>query len=86
MSTTYQPGEPQGLSPEAAAWLRQELMAIKEGMERAKPYETLQILHAEPKRLSAEMVVHADGSDWDPGSGPGLYRRSEDNSGWVFIG
>ena len=30
-------------------------------------------LHAEPKAIEG-LVVYADGTDWDPGAGVGLYR------------
>ena len=31
------------------------------------------VLHAEPDRYREGMIVYADGSDWNPGSGGGLY-------------
>lgn len=30
-------------------------------------------LHVEPKKLRTGMVVLADGTDWDPGAGQGVY-------------
>jgi hypothetical protein len=32
------------------------------------------------------MLILADGVDYDPGSGEGLYRRDKTNASWVFIG
>jgi hypothetical protein len=46
----------------------------------------LSYLHAEPSKTVAGMIVNADGSDWNPGSGAGTYRRNEANSAWVFLG
>jgi hypothetical protein len=77
---TYKPGfvaDPQ---------LRQELTAIEQAAQRADPFAELQYLHAEPTRMRGGMFAMADGTDWDPGSGAGLYRRSEANDAWVFIG
>lgn len=44
-----------------------------------------EIWHREPENLRAGRVVYADGVDWDPGSGEGLYRRTIANA-WVYIG
>lgn len=41
-------------------------------------------LHAEPKRLREGLTVLADGTDWDPGSGAGLYIYR--SGAWVFLG
>lgn len=38
-------------------------------------------LHAEPARPRLGQMVYADGSDWDPGEGAGIYTYS--GSGWV---
>lgn len=85
MSTTWQPS----LVPDAAGklrdWLERELRAIKEAWEAEKPSERLQIRHAEPQRLREGMLVYADGSDWDPGSGEGVYRYSTGGT-WEFLG
>ena len=55
-------------------------------MNNPEPFVRLQILRAEPVRYWAGMVVYADGTDWNPGSGQGLYRRNVANSAWVFVG
>lgn len=59
---------------------------LKRGLEGAAPSLRLQILYAEPSKLFAGMIVYADGSDWDPGSGEGVYRRDKTNSSWVHLG
>lgn len=40
-------------------------------------------LHAEPDRPREGVIVYADGSDWDPGSGAGLYQYR--SAAWVFV-
>jgi hypothetical protein len=40
-------------------------------------------LHAEPAKPRLGMVVYADGANWNPGSGEGLYIYK--SGGWTFI-
>ena len=40
-------------------------------------------LNVEPEKLIEGTMVIADGTDWDPGSGNGLYIYM--NAAWVFI-
>ncbi len=44
-----------------------------------------EILHREPDNLRPGRVVYFDGTDFNPGSGEGLYRRTLANT-WVFVG
>ena len=44
----------------------------------------LPVLHVEPTRPRNGMVVLADGTDWNPGSGAGFYGRS--GGTWTFLG
>lgn len=66
--------------------LLRELYSIVQAAQRADPWMALQYLTAPPDRPFAGQIVLADGSNWDPGSGEGLYRRNADNSAWTFIG
>lgn len=45
----------------------------------------LTILRSAPRTPFAGIIVYADGTDWDPGSGEGLYRYSLSGS-WVKVG
>lgn len=40
--------------------------------------------HKAPIRQLQGMIVYADGTDWNPGSGAGLYQYR--GTSWVFIG
>ena len=75
-------------SPEAydQALMPSVMGQLKQGLESAAPYHQLQILYAEPSKLFAGMIVYADGTTWDPGSGEGVYRRDKTNSSWVHLG
>lgn len=66
----YRPNDP---TQDLAAFLRRELAEI--AREMVAPVEAARFveLHAEPKRVADGMVVLADGTDWDPGSGAGFY-------------
>jgi len=44
----------------------------------------LRELHNEPDKPRDGMVVLADGTNWDPGSGAGFYGRSA--GAWVLLG
>ena len=41
--------------------------------------------HAEPDKVWTGLIVIADGTDWDPGSGGGPYIYWS-GTGWVFLG
>jgi hypothetical protein len=85
--STYNPGNPPSqIDPVAGAYLRREHQAIKNALERADPWKTLEVRGIEPEKVVAGMLVIADGTEWNPGSGEGLYRRNKDNTAWVFIG
>ncbi len=44
-----------------------------------------QVLYKEPPKRKPGLVVYADGTEWNPGSGEGLYRYNLAGN-WVFIG
>ena len=45
----------------------------------------MDILYEPPLRVRPGMVVYADGTSWNPGSGEGIYRYNLAGS-WVFVG
>lgn len=81
----YQPDA----SPDAKGgieWAREEFARLSQSLTAPQLFITLAYLHREPSRVKPGMVVLADGTDWDPGSGAGMYRRNEANTAWVFCG
>lgn len=82
MSHSYTPELSQITDP----LLREEFARLQEALNSAQMGFTFQVLHAEPARVWAGLVIYADGTDFDPGSGEGLYRRNAANAAWVFIG
>lgn len=68
-----------------SGWLREQLVQIAAEVNEPNPeFLTLQALHAAPARLYDGLTVYADGSDWDPGSGEGIYTYY--NSTWNKLG
>lgn len=83
---TYRPKRAPDNPAQLPGFLRQELVAIQQAAFRAEPFLEVEYLTAEPERVRAGMLVGADGANWDPGSGEGVYRRNAANNAWVFIG
>lgn len=87
MSVSWIPQEFfEGFTEQQSNTLRMLVQAIKDGLEREKPYETLRVLHSAPARTFGGMMVLADGTDWNPGAGAGLYVRNEANTAWASGG
>ena len=42
-------------------------------------------IHAEPERPRGGDIVYADGTDWNPGSGEGIYFFNETTQAWVKL-
>lgn len=77
------PFEPAQLS----TFLNQELSEIERAQYDPMNTVSLAILHAEPKVPTSGrnvILAEADGTDWNPGSGAGLYCYR--GGTWVFIG
>jgi len=55
-------------------WMQQQLERIASALQELEPpYIILSIQNVEPSRKKEGMVVNADGTNWNPGSGAGLY-------------
>ena len=71
----YQPGNVP-LDPQAlAGFLRLELQRIAQEFTDEQEFVKLRTLYAAPVRIEEGMVVRADGTTWNPGSGAGIYAR-----------
>lgn len=81
----YQPREmPAGDLAALKTFLRAEHQAIADAL--AGPVDAVRLveLHAAPKRVGPGLVVLADGTDWNPGSGAGYYGYR--GGAWHFLG
>jgi hypothetical protein len=84
--STYRPGfTPVSIPTELRDYISREFRKIHEALERAYPGVTFDFRHVAPERVNKGDVFLADGTDWNPGEGVGLYRRNEANTAWVFI-
>lgn len=80
MVLKYTPDNPPDDPKDLGEWLGRELGRVADGI--TGDYEAT---HREPPKLRAGMVRYADGVDWDPGSGEGLYIYKSDNA-WHLLG
>lgn len=63
-------------------WIMEELNRISVAMRQTRIF----ILHVEPPKPEDGDLYYADGTDWNPGSGRGVYRYDSDGPTWEFMG
>lgn len=83
----YRPGFVPQNPADLPQYLAQEQTKVLQEFVAPKEYLVMQVNHVAPRVPSdnlTAMLAIADGSDWDPGSGAGLYRYQ--NGSWTFIG
>jgi hypothetical protein len=61
-----------------------EFQEVAKAMGRPQPFILLATSYAAPSKPQDGMIVKADGTHWDPGSGAGFYGYS--GSAWVLLG
>lgn len=71
-------------SAHLALWMAQQLQSLERALNEGLTDIRLVELHVEPSRPRTGMTVLADGTDWDPGSGQGVYTYY--NSQWNKLG
>lgn len=69
MSNKYVPLPP----PNGEAYAYRELLDLARSLSEASEFLSLQPLNVAPAKPREGMVVLADGTNWDPGSGAGYY-------------
>lgn len=74
------PTDPKDLS----VYLSEELANIGRQAQAQQPFLFLQVSYAPPPKPRPGMVVLADGTSWNPGSGAGFYGYK--GSAWAFLG
>lgn len=65
-------------------YLANELQRLSRELQSTVPFVLLDTLYAAPKKLRDGLVVKADGTTWDPGSGAGVYCYR--GAAWHFLG
>ena len=64
------------------SWANRELQRVSLNFDKTQSQLTLAVTNAPPEKPQIGQVVFADGTNWNPGSGRGLYYY---DSSWVFI-
>jgi hypothetical protein len=64
------------------SWANRELQRITLAFDQTRSEVILSPLSQAPAKPQPGQLVFADGTNWNPGSGRGLYYY---DSGWVFI-
>ena len=84
--TRYTPGRVPYELAQLSQFLQSEIERITDGLESPFTHQLLEPLAVEPARRSTTqaMVVYADGTNWDPGSGEGIYAFY--GSSWKKLG
>ncbi len=72
-----------GLSPEVAAYLHEEFQKIAVAFLRIENIHLVE-LNEEPSKPRTGMIVLADGTNWNPGSGAGFYGYH--SGAWNILG
>jgi hypothetical protein len=71
-------------APELVAFLARELEEISRAMSEPNQFLTLDTSYQTPSKVREGMIVLADGSSWNPGSGAGFYGYR--GGSWRFLG
>ncbi len=67
-------------------YLHELTTALEEMQRPTLQHFIMEELFVEPKVKRNNMVVLADGTSWNPGSGAGMYRYIAATNTWIFIG
>lgn len=75
---------PNDASPGLRSWLADQFRSIATYSRNPTPTTlTLAVLGAEPSKPTNGMLVYADGTSWNPGSGAGVY--AYESGAWVKL-
>lgn len=82
-SISYQPGDPPADLAQLQRYLREEQLKLKAALD-ALADGFAPVVYAAPARPRDGMYRNADGNQWNPGSGAGLYRYGAGT--WHYLG
>jgi hypothetical protein len=80
----YRPSQVPDNVGELSQFLTTELALIEQSQTNARDALYLRTQFAPPSRIEEGMIVLADGTTWNPGSGAGVYLRR--GGAWRFLG
>lgn len=79
----YTPGRVSQDNKQLPNWLQQELQRISSSFFEPVTSIRLSPQAVEPEKVVVGTIVYADGTNWDPGAGSGVYLYGD--SGWVKL-
>jgi hypothetical protein len=79
----YNPNPVPDNTEDLPKYIFDELLRLQGALEE-NPISYIEIKNAEPDRIKQGDIVYADGSNWNPGSGEGIYFRNAAGS-WVKL-
>lgn len=78
---------PLGVDPQVSEFLQRELSRLSTILDEERlNTPILKELHAEPQKVLNGMLALADGTNWNPGSGRGVYWYDLNATAWKFLG
>ena len=81
----YIPGPLPAEADQLSIFIQKELYDIAQALSGlVTDYVIYEVLYAEPNKVHEGMIVNADGTTWDPGSGAGIYIYR--GGSWVLLG
>ena len=80
----YTPSAVPSSADDLAQFLTSELQSIARAFTSPEPYFVLSVLNAAPAKPRDGMIVRADGTHWNPGSGSGFYGYK--SGAWSYLG
>ncbi len=80
----YVPGFVPNKPEELPGFLGREFAEVSRSMQEAQPALLIGTMYAAPKKVMDGMIVLADGTNWNPGSGAGYYGYRA--GAWRFLG
>lgn len=80
----YAPNNVPANPAEMPQFLQQELLNLQKALSGPFSFLLLDKQYVPPNRLFEGMVVLADGTQWNPGSGAGFYGYRD--GGWKLLG
>ena len=83
----YEPG-PSSFDTDPSKLQHYVLDELRRLSEVLEGVENVQLVkqHVEPTKRVDGLLLRADGTNWNPGSGAGVYYWDGDASAWVFLG
>ena len=78
--------EPRGFNEEQSQCLRENNQSLSLEFASAFDFFGLKYLHVAPAKTFPGMIIAADGTDFNPGTGVGIYQRNEANTAWRLVG